>query len=116
MQIFFFFFFFFFLQKVSNDTCISNIEHFVSIQSQDILSKNLIDRHPYRTHCGNRADRYRSNSGITGQTGTGQCCYRTRQIQQCAGIFLTRLGTGPVPVPLGKIATYCSKFGIFTVW
>ena len=32
------------------------------------------------------------------------------------GIFLTILGTGPVPVPLGKIATYCSKLGIFTVW
>ena len=32
------------------------------------------------------------------------------------GIFLTLLGTGPVLVPLGKIATYCSKLGIFTVW
>ena len=31
-----------------------------------------------------------------------------------AGIFLPLQGTGPVPFCLGKVAMYCSKFGIFT--
>ena len=37
-------------------------------------------------------------------------------IKISAGIFLTLLGMGPVPVPLGKIATDCSQLGIFTIW
>ena len=31
----------------------------------------------YKSQCGNRADMYKSKSGITGHTDAGQCCYRT---------------------------------------
>ena len=33
-----------------------------------------------------------------------------------SGIFLILLGTGPIPIHLGKIVTYCSNLGIFTFW
>ena len=57
--------------------------------------------------------KYHKNNNNFEQGGTvlfPGCAIHTFQ-----GFFLTLLGSGPVPVPSGKIVTYCSKLGISTL-